>query len=236
MLPITKTLIENIHPEWKVLLNGRSSDGRTIMDVLNDSVENVLKHKTEHNTKLCPSQPLMILRCLEMSPDDIKVIVLGQDSYPQPNVANGLAFSCKTNQPSVMIFERELQLEYKTDSTLDYTLEDWVKQGVLLLNTSLSCDEYKPCTHSEYWKPFMIELITSLNNLKVTQKDFQSLVFVSLGRQAQSFNYLINEGWHSIINRYHPAAETHGTLQFKGFFNEVNVRLQEQGREVIKWI
>lgn len=236
MLPVTKTLIDNIHPEWKVLLNGASSDGRTIMDVLNDSVENVLKHKADNNSKLCPSQPSMILRCLEMSPDDIKVIILGESPYPQPGVANGLAFSCKTNQPSAMIFERELQLEYKTDSTLDYSLDSWVEQGVLLLNTSLSCDEYKPGTHSEYWKPFMIELIVCLNNLKVTQKQSRSLVFVSLGKQAQSFNYLINQGWHSLINRYHPAAETHGNLQFKGFFNEVNIKLQEQNEEIIKWL
>ncbi len=156
--------------------------------------------------------------------------------YPQPGVANGYAFSCSSKQPSVLIMERELQLEYQSESFLDYSLNGWIEQGVLLLNTSLSCDEYKPGTHTDYWRPFMIELITYLNNLKIILPQMRSLVFVSLGKQAQSFNYLINEGWHSIINRYHPAAETHGNNKFKGFFNEVNIKLQEQNEQPIKWL
>ncbi len=78
-MSVVEAIISNIHPEWKVFLNCPSSDARQVMDVLDDCVNNVLKHRKENNTKLCPSQPSMILRCLEMSPDDIKVVVLGQD-------------------------------------------------------------------------------------------------------------------------------------------------------------
>ncbi len=241
MQKITELVIKDIHPEWKKLLNTLSIDDfNQIIDVLDQCLAKVLVHRQQYSTKLCPDKPELILRCLRMNPDDIKCVILGQDPYPQFGIATGLSFGCKDGkQPSMQIMVRELEKEFNTSDLaqrFDPTLESWEKEGVLLLNTSLSCDEGKPKSHTDFWKPFMLELIRLLNNLKATRESMNSIVFVLLGSQAKCYKSCINSNWHYVIERNHPAAETHGSAAYEGFAKEVNKYLIESGQTKIQWI
>ena len=86
--------------------------------------------------------------------DDLKVVIVGQDPYPQADVADGIAFSCSnTNkeQPSLRYIFDELQTQYP-DASRDCDLSRWSKQGVLMLNTALTCEVDNIGAHVKTWK------------------------------------------------------------------------------------
>ena len=112
-----------------------------------------------------------VLNFFNMNPNDIKVVILGQDPYPTKGVANGRAFAVnediKEPQSLKNIFKEieDVQGFVKTDKTLLH----WEKQGVLLLNTSLSVEIGKPNSHKSLWKDFSNKLINWIDsNLNVT--------------------------------------------------------------------
>jgi len=233
MNKVTELALKEIHPNWLPLFNNTSVN---LTDILDQTIQKIINT----GDRLCPDHPSKILKCLSVNPDDITAIICGADPYPQPQIATGYAFGV-TNpkvQPSLGIMIRELVKEYNDDTIFerfDDTLKHWVDQGVILINSALSCKEWTPNSHFEIWKPFMTELFKIFNDLKVTQESMNSIVFVFLGKSAQSYSNLINDSIHYKIMRNHPAAETHGTLKFKGFYTEVNNYLSETNRE-IKWV
>ena len=233
MNKITQIALQEIHPNWLPLFQSSSIN---MVDLLDETIVKII----EQGKKLCPDHPSKILKCLSVNPDDVSTIMVLQDPYPQPGISTGYAAACNGKwQPSLNIMVRELEKEYDLSDlaqTFDGTLTNWVNQGVILINSALSCEEWKPNTHTELWKPFMIELFKIFNDLKLTQESMNSIVFVFLGKNAQSYSYLINEALHPKINRNHPAVETHGTLKFEGFYQEVNNYLVELNREEIKWV
>lgn len=232
MNKVTELALKEIHPNWRPLFNSTSVN---LTDILDQTIQKIINT----GDRLCPDHPSKILRCLTVNPDDVSCIIVGQDCYPQPKIATGYAFACENNwQPSLNIMVRELVKEYDDETIFDKfdgTLQHWVDQGVILINSALSCKEWTPNSHFEIWKPFMTELFKIFNDLKITQESMNSIVFVFLGKSAQSYSHLINDSIHYKINRNHPAAETHGTLKFEGFYTEVNKYLLEINKEEIKW-
>lgn len=181
-----------------------------------------------------------VFKALSTDPNNLKVVILGQDPYPTENMATGLAFGIPQDSivpKSLSVMMRELLHDYPDTKLEDFdvTLESWANQGVMLLNSSLTCFEKMPGSHKEIWKPFMIELVTLINDLKMSLPYFQSIVFVLLGKQAQEFKFCINEKWHYIIERPHPAAEAYGGEKFTGFYKEVNKILKSIEQQEIKW-
>lgn len=160
--------------------------------------------------------------------------------YPAPGIATGLAFACEGKfQPSLEVLFRELQTEYPiTNEGVDFdgTLETWEEQGVLLLNSSLSCEQFKSGSHSKIWEPFIAGLIRILNDFKITRTEMTSLVFVFLGAQAKLFQNEVSEKLHYKIMRHHPVAESYGSNKFTGFYKEVNKCLEESNQSIINWI
>lgn len=237
MNPVTLLTLKSIHPEWLKLLNTELSSQKKLIDVLDETLTKIINLKV----KLCPDDPGKILRCLRLNPNLIKVVILNDYPYPQPNVSTGLAFAVKygdTRQPSLNMLIRELQLEYPDCDTelFDTTLTQWEEQGVLLLNSSLSCEQFKLGSHAKLWEEFTIGILEVLNDFKITRKEMISLVFVFLGGQAQLFESEISDKLHYKIMRYHPTSETDGRNKFTGFFKEVNQLLEESGQTEIQWI
>lgn len=231
MLKVTELALKEIHPNWLPLFQSTSVN---LVDILDETIQKIINT----GDRLCPDHPSKILKCLSVNPDDIKVVIIGADPYPQPTIATGYSFATIGNwQPSLNIMVRELVKEYDDETIFDKfdgTLKHWVDQGVILLNSALSCKEWTPNSHFALWNPFMTKIFKIFNDLKVTQESMNSILFVFLGKSAQSYSHLINDSIHYKINRNHPAAETHGNVRFEGFYTEVNNYLSETNRE-IKW-
>lgn len=235
MSNICNIVTSSIHPKWKNLL-ATPYKGKLLIDILDETLNKII----QLGTTPCPDTPDKILRCLRLDPDLIKVVIMGQDVYPQPGIATGLAFACEAKpQPSLDIIMREMTDQvgiFDWDSVIfENNLLQWEQQGVLLLNSALSCEVWKPKSHTEYWTEFMSGLISVLNDFKITQSSANSLVFVFVGKQAQTFNHLVQDAWHYKINCNHPAAEKHGSVKFTGWFSEVNQYLEESNQQ-IKWV
>lgn len=173
---------------------------------------------------------------------------MGQDPYPQPGVATGLAFGVANGervQPSLSIIQTELALSYFNDITYhmeDTTLQSWHDQGVVLLNSSLSCDSFNPESEDHLWLPeshsYLWRLSLMENLFKWMSDELYNIVFVFMGRKAHYYNKLVDRERHTVLNTYHPVADFHSGQQlFVGskIFNDINSNLEEYGKDTISW-
>lgn len=136
--------------------------------------------------------------------NDVKVVILGQDPYHQPNQAFGLAFAVQKGiplPPSLKNIYKELQNDLKIDvSNRDGDLSSWAKQGVLLLNAILTVEHGKPLSHKDKgWEIFTGNIISHLNN------DDRPKVFVLWGNPARERKRFITNPRHLIIESPHPS-------------------------------
>lgn len=142
---------------------------------------------------------------------DLKVVIIGQDPYPdllegKPR-ATGIAFANPKGTPQK---NYSPSLDALMESVIDYTLphgsvifdpslENWEKQGVLLLNAALSCTLGRIGSHALMWRPFMRSLLTNLSNYDT------GIVYVLMGAEAQSLEPYINPKYNHIIKVRHPS-------------------------------
>jgi uracil-DNA glycosylase len=167
------------------------------------------KELKESKGRICPS-PENIFRGFKITEySDVKVVILGQDPYHtyknNKPIANGLAFSsgdanfCPPSLRNILDeVERDVHDGLCFGECLEYDLTRWAKQGVLLLNTSLSTIESKPGFHSKLWKEFTKEVISKLN-------EKNDLVWMLWGKHAQSYKEFINNDTHLILETSHPS-------------------------------
>jgi len=173
--------ITDIHPSWNNFLTN------TIREKLID-ISKQISILIDDNTELLTPQTSKVMRFLSMPANDIKVIILGQDPYPQPNIATGRAFevsnlkSWKTpfRNPSLQNIVRAIYNAYtgkinkyseiRAELNISFEMLEpskifnhWEKQGVLLLNTAFTCKVNDSNSHSEIWKDFTNELLTYIN-------------------------------------------------------------------------
>lgn len=171
-----------------------------------------------------------IFRCFEyFNVEQLKVVIVGQDPYYVKGYANGLAFAvnndCKTPKSLINIF-KEIQNEFHYQNS-NKTLTNWAKQGVLLLNKTLTVEENKPNSHANIgWQYFLNNLINYLNNLP------QTIVFTLWGNQAQQLKPFINTKKHKIVCCAHPSPLSAN----KGFFNSnCFIKINSFLKQPIKW-
>ncbi len=175
-----------------------------------------------------------IFNALSLTPlNDVKVVILGQDPYPTLGYANGLAFSVS---PGVDL-PRSLQnifKELETDLGIKRSngdLTDWAKQGVLLLNTSLTVIEGNPGSHSNIgWNHLTTEIIRTINDEK------HNVVFVLWGNYAQTKACFIDPDKHHVIMSSHPSPLS-ARVSFFGskLFSRTNKFLEENNITPINW-
>lgn len=175
-------------------------------------------------------------RALELlAPDDVNVVILGQDPYHGEGEAHGLAFSVPEGvkmPPSLRNIFRELAADIKVPPPAATDLTRWAKQGVLLLNTALTVAPGSPGSHANNgWKRVTDAIIMALANSDKPR------VFVLWGKHAQSKRELIplNRS-HLVIESSHPSPLS----VYRGFigsrpFSQINSWLVEQGRPEIDW-
>lgn len=173
----------------------------------------------------------------ETPPEIVKVVIVGQDPYSDSNIADGLAFSCgdQKPQPSLRNIFKEIR-----DSEAAYIpsilkcgqgdLTGWARQGVLLLNASLTTEEGKSGAHRHVWEGFTDAVMTKLNEL------YGPIVFLLWGNDAKQKGRLITNPRHTVLTAAHPSPLS----AHKGFFgcdhfNKANEVLKKAGKHPIDW-
>lgn len=177
-----------------------------------------------------------IFRALDLvEPQNVKVVILGQDPYHGADQAHGLSFSVRPGvriPPSLMNIYKELHADMGHAPVRHGFLEGWAKQGVLLLNDSLTVEASKAGSHrGKGWEPFTDAII------RVVDAGPPS-VFVLWGRNAKEKAASVNQVRHLVIATSHPSPM--GDACNKGFFgsrpfSRANAFLLEHGRGEVDW-
>lgn len=192
--------------------------------------------KEEYKTKkVFPPGPY-IFRALDLTPlDKVRVVILGQDPYHTPGAAMGLAFSVPNEhgrlQPSLDNIFKELQSDLGGEKRTHSDLTDWAKQGVLLLNATLTVREGEAGSHQgKGWETFTDAIIQSINNQR------KKVVFILWGKYAQSKGSIINKDKHLVIQSPHPSPfSAHRGFFGSKPFSKVNTYLLENMQTPVKW-
>ncbi|MCB2076012.1 MAG: uracil-DNA glycosylase [Novosphingobium sp.] len=178
------------------------------------------------------------LRALELTPlDKVKVVILGQDPYHGPGQAHGLAFSVPDGiktPPSLVNIYKELEADLGIAPQQHGNLEHWARQGVLLLNNSLTVEQGRAGSHQQLgWEP-----ITDAAVAAVAAKE-EPCVFMLWGsharKKASRVPGLMN-GRHLVLTAPHPSPlSAHSGFFGCKHFSKANQFLEAQGRGAIDW-
>lgn len=190
--------------------------------------------ENEYATKSVFPPKEKIFNALNLVPvQNVKVVIIGQDPYHTLGQADGLAFSCHngTPQPSLKNIFKEIKEDLGLEMSSSTDLTPWAKQGVMLLNTSLTVIEHQPASHAnERWHAFTREIVKILNEQN------QPIVFLLWGNHAKSFLPLLNNPNHLILQSAHPSPFS----AYNGFFgckhfSKCNNFLISHGLNPIDW-
>ena len=173
-----------------------------------------------------------VFRCFDI--DQIKVVILGQDPYHGPNQAIGLAFGVNDhikNPPSLKNIEKELKQDLNLELSSS-TLEQWAKQGVLLLNAALTVKPRTPTSHMDLWLPFTKYIIDYLN------KNYEGIVYVAWGAFAYDKLKDVDMVKNELFVSSHPSpfSAYRKFREFPSFLgSKIFSRINEVLDEKIKW-
>lgn len=165
---------------------------------------------------------------------NLRVIILGQDPYPQSDVANGIMFGTnkKIFTPTLKVITESLinpeKVEYES-YFIDTSLESWLKQGVLLLNSSLTVEENKIGTHTMLWRNFISSFIS-----KVSESN-PGLVFILLGNQAKTFKPYIHKNCYVLLEQHPLHFVRINSKMPNTVFKEANRILKSSNNIKINW-
>ena len=167
--------------------------------------------KTVNPNTLCPALP-NVFRAFKLCPyKDLKVVCIGQDPYPDKFMgkprATGILFGNNKDVPEnelspslQVVKESAINFEIPHNIiTFDQTLESWARQGVLMINSALTCELNRVGSHVNQWRPFVSKLIKNLSSRET------GLVYILFGRQAQTLKPYIDKRYNDIIEIEHPA-------------------------------
>lgn len=200
--------------------------------------DRILRKLSASHISICP--PLKdIYKCFHLCPlNSLRMVIIGQDPYPQKGVATGLAFA---NSPDTPEDSYSPSLEILRESVINYTiphrtitfgpdLGKWEKQGVLLLNSALSCETGRVGSHVLLWRPFIKSLLTNLS------KYHTGIVYLLMGTQAQTLEPYINKRFNHVIKIRHPSWYARQGLRMPSdIWQEINSILIAQNGYGIEW-
>lgn len=189
------------------------------------------------NRLICPNQS-DVFKAFELCPfNDCKMVFLGQYPYPQKGVATGILFGNKKDvseddlSPSLKIVkEAVINFEIPHNSIIfDNTLESWAKQGILMINSALTCEMNRIGSHVMLWRPFISKLLKNLSDKE------PGIIYVLFGSQAQTFTPYINKN-SIVIKTEHPAWYARNNKRMSSqLFLDINKVLKGKYDKSIEW-
>lgn len=190
--------------------------------------------KTLNRSTYCPKLNDIYAALNGVSPEDVKVVIIGQDPYHQPNVAHGYSFSVNPSAsipPSLRAIHSELMNEYGlSDSPMNGSLLPWVKEGVLLLNTILTVELHKPASHKGIgWEELTSQVLSYVDNNCTCVFMAWGGFATKLCEQTVKNNVVITSG--------HPSPLNTGNNSFAGCecFKKANEALMSKGILPVRW-
>lgn len=192
----------------------------------------LIKEKKAGKTIYPPGN--LIFNAFNSTPfDQVKVVIIGQDPYHGPRQAMGLCFSVPKNinpPPSLKNIFKELNRDLNVPVADHGDLTSWAKQGVFLLNASLTVEQSRPGSHARIgWQNFTDTVIEKLSELK------SGLVFLLWGNFAKGKRPLINEMKHFVLDAVHPSPLAGNRFIGNSHFSKTNELLLKQGKTPINW-
>ncbi len=166
--------------------------------------------------------------------DKVKVVILGQDPYHGPGQANGLCFSVNPGvrmPPSLVNIFKEVSADTGAPMPADGDLSRWARQGVLLLNATLTVEANRAGSHQgQGWEQFTDEVISRLS------RDRDHLVFILWGSYAIRKSALIDQTRHLVLTSPHPSPlSAHRGFFGNHHFSRANAYLAASGETPVAW-
>ncbi|MBF0433309.1 MAG: uracil-DNA glycosylase [Fibrobacteria bacterium] len=198
------------------------------------SIKSFLLEEKQKNKTIFPPGKL-IFNAFEHCPfDKVKVVIIGQDPYHGPGQAHGLCFSVPIGikpPPSLINIYKELQQDVGVTPPSHGNLEKWARQGILLLNSSLTVQAHQAFSHSKIgWQTFTDSVIKKINDEK------KGIIFILWGRPAQEKGKFIDTFAHHVLKSVHPSPlSAHRGFFGCRHFSKTNELLVQMGKSPIDW-
>ncbi len=216
-----------LSPDWQKALDGELTKPylKELQKIMSEAYKNKTVFPANENIfeafRLCPFS-------------QIKVVILGQDPYHGEGQAEGLSFSVPAGlrlPPSLRNIYKELQADLGVDRGQNGHLEDWAKQGVLLLNATLTVEAGAPGSHQGLgWETFTDGVIKTISDQKT------NVVFILWGKFAEAKAVLIDGSKHLIITSAHPSPfSAHRGFFSSRPFSKTNNYLDKTAQRPINW-
>lgn len=193
--------------------------------------------KNEYKNETVYPPPKFIFRAFDLTPfEEVKVVILGQDPYHGPRQANGLCFAVEERMqlpPSLQNIFKEIEAEFGEKlKSRSGDLSRWAKQGVLLLNATLTVRASLAGSHqNKGWEQFTDAAIKALS------EEREGLVFMLWGNYARQKGAHIDRSKHLVLESPHPSPfSAHNGFFGNGHFKKANEYLAEHGKEPIDWL
>lgn len=216
-----------LEPSWKLLLEEEFAKEYFL------ALRDFLKSEKKSGALIYPPSP-KIFAAFDFAPfDNLKAVIIGQDPYHGPGQANGLCFSVSNGirkPPSLLNIFKELQADVGIPIPENGNLENWAKQGVLLLNATLTVRSTEAASHQgKGWEQFtdaVIRLISAKSN---------GIVFILWGKFAQAKAPMIDTTKHYILEAAHPSPLARTGFSGCRHFSKTNEILKSIGKSPIDW-
>ena len=189
----------------------------------------------EYRDYTCYPPRELLFNAFRLTPlDKVKVVIIGQDPYHEPGQAHGLCFSVQNGvsfPPSLINIYKEIEQDLGHKSSTNGDLTNWAKQGVLLLNSTLTVIAHKAASHAGHgWEIFTDAVI------KAVAENQKHVVYMLWGSFAQEKAKMVDASENLILKSAHPSPLS----AYRGFFgnhhfSQANHYLQEHNKEPINW-
>lgn len=216
-------MCNNLLPfKWSAIINNKEPE-----------LLNKIFKKIKNKQNLCPNKENIFKAYNIVEPENVKVVIIGQDPYHTKGVANGFAFAVNPGEkfpPSLKNIFKELKNDLNIDPPLFGDLSNWAKQGVFCINSIMTCEEGSPGCHKDIgWEEFTKIIISHLQSLN------HNIVFILWGNYAKKFENLIS-GENLIIKSPHPSplSANRGFYGSKPF-SKTNEYLIQKRKKPIDW-
>lgn len=216
-----------IEPNWKVALQAEFSE-----PYFEDLAIKLKSAKAANKTIYPPGKSIFYAYDIT-PPDDVKVVIIGQDPYHGPGQAMGLSFSVPRGvavPASLKNIYKEMHTDLDISPVAHGDLTSWAQQGVFLLNAVLTVEHKKAGSHRTFgWQQFTDATIRYLDQ----EKDH--LVFMLWGNYAKSKKELIKNSTHLVLEAAHPSPLARGAYFGSRHFSQANAFLAQHNKPAINW-